>query len=130
MNKGNPLIFIRVEDPSLEFLPMQVISSYTGFRYLWNENLKKATLADSSSYYEFTAFDTRVVRNRQEDKTEDMTTAAAFQSTIHIGEDYTLVHFGCEAVYLTGTKYGVLSDGDINDKAEELVQAFLEKGEE
>lgn len=130
INTGDPLVFSRAAGTGTEYLPVNAIAAYCGYRYIWNDNLKKATLALGSKYYEFTAFSKTVVKDRQKSRTDKMTVAAQFKETVHIPEDYAYKEFGCDALYLDGTAYGVLVSDDLNDKAKDLFNQFIEKESE
>ena len=44
---------------------------------------------------------------------------------MHVPETYAYQEFGVEAVYLSGTSYGVLCSDELRSRAEELFALFL-----
>ena len=123
---GNPLVFLRVNDAGREYLPLTALRGYTGMRYVWNQNLSLGTLAKGATYYGFTAYSDTVKRSQDDSQSERMTNPAKFQNgVIHVYEEYTYEQFGAQALYLSGTSYGLLYDDDMMDVALSLLSAFL-----
>lgn len=112
----------------VRYAPADVVAAYASFRYIWNDNRKRAVLASRKTYYKFTAFDTAVVRGPEEEE-EKLTSAAGFKGTVYIPDDYVKEEFGCEVYNIPDTGYCILIDQDIADKAAEVCDALLEKGE-
>lgn len=110
------------------YAPADVVADYASFRYVWNGNKKRAVLASRKTYYKFTAFDTAVIRGPQEEE-EKLGAAAGFKGTVYIPEDYVKKEFGCEVYDIPDTGYCILIDQGIADKAAEVCDALLEKGE-
>ena len=110
------------------YAPADVVADYASFRYVWNDNKKRAVLASRKTYYKFTAFDTAVIRGPEEEE-EKLGAAAGYKGTVYIPEDYVKKEFGCEVYDIPDTGYCILIDQDIADKAAEVCDALLEKGE-
>lgn len=126
-SRGNPLIFLRFNDAGREYLPLSALSAYTGMRCVWNRTLNLGTLARGAVYYGFTAYSDLVKRSRLETGSDRMTQTAKFQNgVIHIFEEYTYQEFGVEAIYLSGSNYGVLCSKAYLEEALSLFAAFLE----
>lgn len=94
------------------------VASYMGYRYVWNDNKKKAMLVSGGTYYGFTAF--RQTVEREEDKKDTMAMEAAFQSTVFLPESYLEEEFGCQIYPLSDTGYGVLVDEAMLREAAEV----------
>lgn len=90
------------------YASVKSIASYKGYRYVWNDNQKKAMLVSGGTYYGFTAFRQEV--EREKEKKDTMTMEAAFQATVFLPEDYLEQEFGCRVYILSDTGYGVLVD--------------------
>lgn len=125
INLANPLIYNRIDDGSMRYIPVTAISRRIGMRYVWNQNRSQAVLARGSAYYAFTMFSDTVIRSKDETLTEFMTVTAKFLKEVHIPEDYAEQSFSLWAVYIPGTKYGVLCDEELNVYAEELLALYL-----
>lgn len=125
MNLGHPLVYLRVDDAGFEYLPLSAVARYTGMRYVWNRNANAGTLARGSTYYEFTVYSDAVTRGQAEEDVDHMTRPAQYQAGVHIHEAYAYQEFGTEAVYLSGTSYGVLCSDELRGRAEELFALFL-----
>ena len=125
-NIGNPLVFNRIDNVSGEYIPLTAIASYTNMRYVWNKNQNQGTLARGGTYYAFTVFSDIVKKGKNENSSEKMPQAAKyFNNSVYIPEDYAKNAFETEAVYLTGTSYGVLSSPDLNDLSEQLCELLI-----
>ena len=124
-NLGNAMVFQRVQDGTGEYLPLLAIQTLTGRRYVWNKNASLGVLARGSDYYGFTVYSTKVLRDRDGEKTEEMTRSACYQSGVHIPEEYAYDQFGVQALYLTGTTLGCACDDAVLAKAQELFAQFL-----
>ena len=65
-------------------------------------------------------------KGKNENSSEKMPQAAKyFNNSVYIPEDYAKNAFETEAVYLTGTSYGVLSSPDLNDLSEQLCELLI-----
>lgn len=122
-------VFARLSGTAgIRYAPADVTARYASVRYVFNDNKKRATLASRKTYYQFTAFQSSVIRGPEEQK-EKLSSAAGFKGTVYIPEDYVKREFGCEVYDIPGTGYCILIDQDITDKAAEVCDALLEKGE-
>ena len=125
MNLGHPLVYLRVDDAGFEYLPLSAMARYTGMRHVWNRNANAGTLARGSTYYEFTVYSDAVTRGQAEEDVDHMARPARYQAGVHVPETYAYQEFGVEAVYLSGTSYGVLCSDELRSRAEELFALFL-----
>lgn len=122
---GNPLAFLCYRDGNYEYLPLTALKRITGMRYVWNENKSMGVLAEGGSYYGFTAYSDIVIRGRTGQENVQMERPAVYQNGIHVYEGYTAGEFGAEALYLSGTDYGVLLSAELREQAEALFALFL-----
>ena len=124
-NLGNPMVFQRIQDSTGEYVPLSAIQALTGRRYVWNKNASLGVLAQGSDYYGFTVYSPHVLRDKDGEKTEEMTRSARYQSGVHIPEEYAYDRFGVQALYITGTSLGCAIDDTVLTKAQELFAQFL-----
>ena len=120
-NIGNSLVFSRIDNVSGKFIPLVAIASYSEMRYVWNKNKNQGTLARGGTYYAFTVYSDMVKKGKNESSSENMSQAAKYyNNSVYIPEDYAKNAFETEAVYLTGTSYGVLSSPKLDDLSDQL----------
>ena len=107
------------------YAPTDRIARITGYRYIFNDSQKKAILQQGGTYYEFNAFSTTVIREKN--GKEEMNSPAGYKETLYICEEST-EEFGTRIVYLPDSNYGViLLDADMKI-AEEIFDALVEAG--
>lgn len=99
------------------------VAAYKGYRYVWNDNKKKAMLVSGGTYYGFTAFRQEVERETETKDTMEM--EAAFQSTVFLPESYLEQEFGCQVYPLGDTGYGVLMDEAMQKEAAEAADLLV-----
>lgn len=120
---GNPLVFERVNDGGVEYLPASAIANYCGMRHVWNRNKNEATLALGGGYHLFTIYSKTVMVDGS--TREEMPAPAKYLGEAHIPEDYTYQAFGVEALYVPGTGYGALVSDEIAAHADALFGLFM-----
>lgn len=125
---GNPYVFIRLNDPSVRYIPVPLLGNYLNMRYIWNAPKNRATLAQGSRYYEFTLFSNVVPTGKSEAEIITITHAPKIRSVLYVPEDFTSGEFGCSAIYLSGSEYGLLCSDEMREQAEELLDVLLEVG--
>lgn len=108
------------------YVPVDKLSAFLSFRYVWKENQKQAVLAAKGTYYRFTAFSNKVELAKGE--TKDMDSSALFQSVLYLPAEYVEQEFGCLVYVLSDTGYSVLLDTASADAASEVCDAILLKG--
>lgn len=124
----NPYVFIRLNDPSVRYIPVSLLGNYLNMRYIWNAPKNQATLAQGSRYYEFTLFSNVVQTGKSEAEMITITHAPKIRSVLYVPEDFTSGEFGCSAIYLSGSEYGLLCSDEMREQAEELLAVLLEAG--
>lgn len=126
---GNPYVYLRINDPSSRYIPLPLIGTYTKMRYVWNTPKNKATLAAGSRYYEFTLFSDQVRVGRGDSDIKTLQNAPKLKTVIHIPEAFAEEEFGCSAVYIQNSQYGMLYTPEIQEQAEELLAVMMEGGD-
>lgn len=127
LNRGNRYIFEQLRNQPLEYLPLDLVSEIIGYRYIFNDSQKEATIQRGSQYYKFSAFSTMVQKGAE---FKEMSTAAGFQGVIYIPEDAAQEYFTLVTEYLNGTSYGVILAEEMQEQATMFVEYLLEAGEE
>lgn len=125
---GNPYVFIRLNDPSVRYIPVSLLGNYLNMRYIWNAPKNQATLAQGSRYYEFTLFSNVVQTGKSEAEMITIAHAPKIRSVLYVPEDFASGEFGCSAIYLSGSEYGLLCSDEMREQAEELLAVLLEAG--
>lgn len=119
LNQGNGYIFEQLRNQPLEYLPTDQLSKIIGFRYIFNDSQKEATIQRGSQYYKFSAFSTMFQKGME---SKEMNTAAGFQGVIYIPEDAAQEYFTLTAEYLNDTSYGII----LTEEMQELAAMFAE----
>lgn len=114
------------QETSGDYAPADRIAEYIGYRYVWNDNKKRATLTLGKQFYEFQAFQAEV--RQEKDQTSELSKAAKFQSTVYLPGEYVTQEFGCQIYEVFGTGYCVLADTSIMETASEVCDALIGKG--
>ena len=125
---GSALVFLKLPDPSVKYIPVPVIGSYLKMRYIWNRPKNQATLALGSRYYEFTLFSNQVKTGKSEAEEITIVNAPKIKTVLYIPEDFTSSEFGCNTVYLPASDYAVLCPDDWKPQVEELFGIMMEGG--
>ena len=107
-----------------KYASAKAVAVYTGCRYLWNDNKKKAILASGKKYYGFYAFQKNV--EREEEKQDTLLTETMFQSTVYIPESYLKEEFGCEIYSIADTGYAMLADEQQLQEAIRAAEALMQ----
>lgn len=122
-----PYLYQRLKGQILEYAPVDSLAVCIGYRYIFHDSGKQATLQRGTRYYQFKAADRQVLK--ENGTTEDMTHQAQFQTIIFIEESYLYQTFQCQVEYLSQTDYGIIATEEMIRTAEELYDAMLAKGE-
>ncbi|MDR1674702.1 MAG: hypothetical protein LBR54_04550 [Oscillospiraceae bacterium] len=124
-NTGNVFVFPKIRNTDEIYIPVTAIAKFARMRYVWNRNLSQAVLTSGVEYYAFSSYSSKVIRSRNSKETEDMTDAARFRAAVYIPEAYANKTFGCTAVYVPGSGYGILFDAEVRETADQLLEMFL-----
>lgn len=125
MELGNPLIYQRYDLAGYEFIPLEPLSAYTGYRHVWNQNNRTESLVYGGICYDFKSYSAVVGRGSSAEDSDLMSQSAKVQNGIHVVESYTESSFGIWAVYLSQTNYGIAVNEAIQLEAEGLFAQFL-----
>lgn len=127
LNSGNERVFETVSGTAgVEYVSVKALAQASGYRYIWNDSFKTATLALGTKYYAFTAFSDRVVRSSDAESFDILSHANEFQGIVYVDDDYAFREFGYEAYYLGNTGYGVLVNDEILELAAEICDIMLD----
>ena len=128
-NSGNVQVFKTVSGAAgAEYAPVNALAAASGYRYIWNDSYKTATLALGTKYYAFTAFSDRAVRSPDGEESDVLPHTSEFKGTVYIDDGYAYQEFGYEAYYLGDTGYGILADDKISELAADLCDSMLNAG--
>lgn len=126
-NSGNELVFETVAGASgAEYVPVKALGAACGYRYIWSDTYKTATLAMGTKFYAFSAFSDRAVRSQDGQESDILPESSKFQGSVYIDEGYAYQEFGYEAYYLGDTGYGILADDRISELAAEICDMMLD----
>lgn len=125
-SEGNIHVFHKYTQDLLNcYAPADRIARIAGYRYIFNDSQKKAVLQKGGTYYEFNAFSTIVIREKN--GKDEMSLPAGYMSTLYICEEFAAA-FETKPVYLPNSDYGVLLSNSDMDEAEKIFDYFVEAG--
>lgn len=125
-NSGNERVFETVTGTGeVEYVSVKTLAVISGYRYIWNDSFKTATLALGTKYYAFTAFSDRVLRSSDTEEYDILSHANEFKKVVYIDNDYAYQEFGYEAYYLGDTEYAVLVNDEILELAAEICDVLI-----
>lgn len=122
-----PYVYQKPDQQRPEYAPADALAKCIGYRYIFDDTGKEATLRRGARFYRFRAADQKVLR--EEGVTESMAYGAQFQRLLYLEEGYLYDTFQCQVEYIRQSDYGVIATQDMMAKAQELFEAMLEKGE-
>lgn len=123
----SPYVYQKPDQQRPEYAPADALAKCIGYRYIFDDTGKEATLRRGARFYRFRAADQKVLR--EEGITESMSYGAQFQSLLYLEEGYLYDTFQCQVEYIRQSEYGVIATQDMMETAQELFEAMLEKGE-
>lgn len=120
-------VFHNINGPGQKenYIPVDALAAFCSYRYVWNNNQKRAVLSKGSDFYEFTAFSSKAVHKKAKDKMDSKT---LYQKVLYLPESYAKKEFGCSSCDLSGTGYSVLVDKKTAERASEICDVLLQKG--
>lgn len=122
-----PYVYQKPDQQRPEYAPADALAKCIGYRYIFDDTGKEATLRRGARFYRFRAADKTVLR--EEGVTESMSYGAQFQRLLYLEEGYLYDTFQCQVEYIRQSDYGVIATQDMMETAQELFEAMLEKGE-
>lgn len=122
-----PYVYQKPDQQRPEYAPADALAKCIGYRYIFDDTGKEATLRRGARFYRFRAADQKVLR--EEGVTESMSYGAQFQRLLYLEEGYLYDTFQCQVEYIRQSDYGVIATQDMMETAQELFEAMLEKGE-
>ncbi len=126
LNSGNERVFKTISSTAgIEYIPAKSVALATGYRYIWNDTFKTATLALGAKYYAFTAFSDRVVRSSDTGQYDVLTHANEFKGTVYINNDYVYQEFGYDIYNLGNTGYAVLVNEAVLKQASQISDVLI-----
>lgn len=123
--KDGGYVFSTYEILGENYVPIDLLAEYLGYRYVWNDTKKNGILSRGRIYYSFTAFSDVAEKRGGKDI---MGKAAELKGTIYIPASYAKVTFDVSAQEIFGTGYSVLAGEDVTEQSEEVAQALRQRG--
>ena len=119
---GNPYIFRQYNDPVYEYIPVKNISGCLGFRYVFDNQRKKATLAGKGSFYTFHAFASTYEKG---EGTGELSRNAGFMEDIYLPEEDAQELFQCSSRYVPESGLALLVTKEMETRASEYLSMLL-----
>lgn len=119
-------VYQRILSTVQEYAPVDALGKCIGYRYIFDDTEKQATLQKGKRFYQFRSGSKKVLR--EDDKEQEMEQAAKYQSLIYLEETFLYDSFQCQIEYVIQTDYGVLATEKMMTQAEALFEAMLAEG--
>lgn len=128
VREGNRYVYLKLKGNEREYLPLQLIASCEGYRYVYSDSKMEVTLSKKLLVYRFKVY-------RDEVQLLDHT-AEKLESSVKIQGDspYLLEtdaehYFTCEAEYIDNTEYGVCLGTNASGWVREFLDTIQEGAE-
>lgn len=116
------------KNPQVQYLCLKLLDGKDGFRYLYSDTKKEATILKGTKEYKFTVGSTNV--SFKDKSTDTMKKATVFQSDAYIDEAASKKYFEYAVEYFKDTDYAAGLNSSMMTKAEKLLNTFKGGGEE
>ena len=124
-NYNNSYVYETIKDGVVHYVALENLALVKGYRYIYIDSLKEATLQNGYNFYKFHLFNNSV--QRQDGAKEEMDGVSKLKNTLQIPEDYAIKEFGCYCEYIKGSSYAIIYTNDIYNASDALVDKFLNK---
>lgn len=118
----NRYLFRQYNDPVNEYIPLKTISECLGYRYVFDNNKKKATLVKKSSYCTFYAF---ALTYEKGEETGELSRNAGFLEDIYLPVEDAEELFQCSSKYIPKSSLGLLITQEHETRASEYLSMLL-----
>ena len=106
VREGNRYVFQKLKREAEEYLPLPLIASCTGHRYVYSDSRTEVTLSKKLSVCRFQVYRDEV--QLLDGVTEKLSGAVKAQGDCpYLSEEDARQYFDCEAEYIDGTEYGI-----------------------
>ena len=106
VREGNRYVFQKLKREAEEYLPLPLIASCTGHRYVYSDSRTEVTLSKKLSVCRFQGYRDEV--QLLDGVTEKLSGAVKAQGDCpYLSEEDARQYFDCEAEYIDGTEYGI-----------------------
>lgn len=125
VREGNRYVFRKLKGEADRYLPLDLIASCTGYRYVYSDSRMEVTLSKKRSVYGFQVYRDEV--RLLDQTTEKLEGSVKVQGDCpYLSEEDARQYFNCEAEYIDQTEYGIL----LGPKESGLVKAVEEAAQE
>ena len=122
-NYNNGYVYETIKDGAVKYVALENLAFVKGYRYVYIDSLKEATLQNGYNFYKFHLFHSTV--QRQDGTEVEMNSVSKLKNTLQIPEDYAYSEFGCYCEYIKGSSYAVIYNAEILDEVDILFDKFL-----
>lgn len=118
-NYNSDYVYEPIKDGSVYYVALENLALIKGYRYIYMDSLKEATLQDGYNFYKFYLFRSYV--ERQDGTVIEMDGTAKLKNNLQIPEDYASSEFGCYCDYINGSSYAIVYTKEIYEEAYNLL---------
>ena len=125
VRENNKYVFRKLKGEAARHLPLDVIASCTGYRYVYSDSRMEVTLSKKGSVYRFSVYQDEV--RLLEDVTEKLAGTVKLQDgSPYLPEADALLYFACEAEYIDQTEYGICLGPKVQGFVKDIMEAAQE----
>ncbi len=124
IEENNRYVYKKLEGQAGEYAPLDVTAYSTGYRYVYSDSRREATLTKRGAVYRFTVSGREVALKDQ--STEQLSAKVEMQQTPYAAEQDIKKYFSCDAEYIEDSDYGVC----LNPSMQKTVESILSPEEE
>lgn len=118
-NYNSDYVYEPIKDGSVYYVALENLALIKGYRYIYMDSLKEATLQDGYNFYKFYLFRSYV--ERQDGTVIEMDGTAKLKNNLQIPEDYVSSEFDCYCDYINGSSYAIVYTKEIYEEAYNLL---------
>ncbi len=118
-NYNSDYVYEPIKDGSVYYVALENLALIKGYRYIYMDSLKEATLQDGYNFYKFYLFRSYV--ERQDGTVIEMDGTAKLKNNLQIPEDYASSEFDCYCDYINGSSYAIVYTKEIYEEAYNLL---------
>ena len=128
LRESNAYVYEKLKGQASEYIPLKTIAYATGYRYVYSDSKREATLSRKGKVFTFVVFGNEVVL--KDKSKEQLTAKVQMQSLPYVARTDARKYFSCEAEYIESSNYGICLNEKMQRLVDEIIKAATEGEEE
>lgn len=121
-SSNNDYVYEAIKDGAVEYIALENLALIKGFRYIYIDSLKEATLQNGYNFYKFHLFSSNV--QRQDDAEVEMNSICKLKNTLQIPEEFAISEFDSYCQYIKSSNYAVVYTVEMKNDIDALFNKF------